>query len=302
VTAVSTEPASPVPAGSGPAGSGPAGSGPAASQRASRGHGSGDRSAASGGSAGHGADGYTARHLTVLEGLDAVRKRPGMYIGSTDGRGLAQCLGEIFDNSVDEALAGACSRIEVTLHADGSAEVIDNGRGIPVDAEPKTGLSGVELIMTRLHAGGKFGGGSYTASGGLHGVGASVVNALSGRLDVWVEKAGYEWMMSFRRGVPGEFAGEGPDAAFTPGSGIRKGRKVARSATGTRIRFWPDRQIFVPGAGWTFGWLAQQARQTAYLVPGLSIKVMDERPPGEHADQSHPEDGRRRGQPRRPGR
>jgi DNA gyrase subunit B len=301
VTAVSTEPASPVPAGSGPAGSGPAGSGPAgdgsagrrpaASQRASRGHGSGDRSAASGGSAGHGADGYTARHLTVLEGLDAVRKRPGMYIGSTDGRGLAQCLGEIFDNSVDEALAGACSRIEVTLHADGSAEVIDNGRGIPVDAEPKTGLSGVELIMTRLHAGGKFGGGSYTASGGLHGVGASVVNALSGRLDVWVEKAGYEWMMSFRRGVPGEFAGEGPDAAFTPGSGIRKGRKVARSATGTRIRFWPDRQIFVPGAGWTFGWLAQQARQTAYLVPGLSIKVMDERPPGEHADQSHPEDG-----------
>jgi DNA gyrase subunit B len=227
----------------------------------------------------------------VLEGLDAVRKRPGMYIGSTDGRGLAQCLGEIFDNSVDEALAGACSRIEVTLHADGSAEVIDNGRGIPVDAEPKTGLSGVELIMTRLHAGGKFGGGSYTASGGLHGVGASVVNALSGRLDVWVEKAGYEWMMSFRRGVPGEFAGEGPDAAFTPGSGIRKGRKVARSATGTRIRFWPDRQIFVPGAGWTFGWLAQQARQTAYLVPGLSIKVMDERPPGEHADQSHPEDG-----------
>jgi DNA gyrase subunit B len=296
VTAVSTEPASPVPAGSGPAGSGPAGDGsagrrPAASQRASRGHGSGDRSAASGGSAGHGADGYTARHLTVLEGLDAVRKRPGMYIGSTDGRGLAQCLGEIFDNSVDEALAGACSRIEVTLHADGSAEVIDNGRGIPVDAEPKTGLSGVELIMTRLHAGGKFGGGSYTASGGLHGVGASVVNALSGRLDVWVEKAGYEWMMSFRRGVPGEFAGEGPDAAFTPGSGIRKGRKVARSATGTRIRFWPDRQIFVPGAGWTFGWLAQQARQTAYLVPGLSIKVMDERPPGEHADQSHPEDG-----------
>jgi DNA gyrase subunit B len=286
VTAVSTEPASPVPAGSGPAGSGPAGS-----QRASRGHGSGDRSAASGGSAGHGADGYTARHLTVLEGLDAVRKRPGMYIGSTDGRGLAQCLGEIFDNSVDEALAGACSRIEVTLHADGSAEVIDNGRGIPVDAEPKTGLSGVELIMTRLHAGGKFGGGSYTASGGLHGVGASVVNALSGRLDVWVEKAGYEWMMSFRRGVPGEFAGDGPDAAFTPGSGIRKGRKVARSATGTRIRFWPDRQIFVPGAGWTFGWLAQQARQTAYLVPGLSIKVIDERPPGEHADQSHPEDG-----------
>jgi DNA gyrase subunit B len=226
----------------------------------------------------------------VLEGLDAVRKRPGMYIGSTDGRGLSQCLGEIFDNAVDEALAGACSRIEVTLHADGSAEVIDNGRGIPVDNEPKTGLSGVELIMTRLHAGGKFGGGSYTASGGLHGVGASVVNALSGRLDVWVEKAGYEWAMSFRRGVPGEFAGDGPDAAFTLGSGIRKGRKVAKSATGTRIRFWPDRQIFVPGADWTFGWMAQQARQTAYLVPGLSIMVTDERLPREHADESQAED------------
>jgi DNA gyrase subunit B len=213
-----------------------------------------------------------------------------MYVGSTDGRGLAQCLGEIFDNAVDEALAGACSRIEVTLHADGSAEVVDNGRGIPVDDEPKTGLSGVELIMTRLHAGGKFGGGSYTASGGLHGVGASVVNALSGRLDVWVDKGGYEWTMSFRRGAPGSFAGDGPDAAFTPGSGIRKGRKVARSATGTRIRFWPDRQIFVPDAEWKFGWLAQQARQTAYLVPGLSIKVTDERPPREHADEGHAED------------
>ena len=193
-----------------------------------------------------------------------------MYIGSTDERGLSQCLGEIFDNAVDEALAGACTEIDVILHADGSAEVRDNGRGIPVDNEPKTGLPGVELIMTRLHAGGKFGGGSYTASGGLHGVGASVVNALSGRLDVWVEKAGYEWAMSFRRGVPGQFAGDGPDAAFTPGSGLRKGQKVAKSATGTRIRFWPDRQIFVPGSDWAFPWLAQQARQTAYLVPGLS--------------------------------
>jgi DNA gyrase subunit B len=286
VTAVSTEPASPRAAGSRSGDRGAAsaaGRGPVA--RGSQGAGSG------GPGGGHGADGYTARHLTVLEGLDAVRKRPGMYIGSTDGRGLAQCLGEIFDNSVDEALAGACSRIEATLHADGSAEVTDNGRGIPVDNEPKTGLSGVELIMTRLHAGGKFGGGSYTASGGLHGVGASVVNALSGRLDVWVEKAGYEWMMSFRRGVPGEFAGVGPDAAFTPGSGIRKGRKVAKAATGTRIRFWPDRQVFVPGADWKYGWLAQQARQTAYLVPGLSIKVADERPPREHAEESQAEDG-----------
>jgi DNA gyrase subunit B len=236
---------------------------------------------ASAGSAQRGAgaaDGYTARHLTVLEGLDAVRKRPGMYIGSTDNRGLMQCLEEIFDNSVDEALAGHCSRIEVTLHPDGSAEVIDNGRGIPVDIEPKTGLSGVEFVMTKLHAGGKFGGGSYTASGGLHGVGASVVNALSGRLDISVQKAGYEWSMSFRRGVPGEFSGAGPDARFQPGSGMRKGRKVAKTATGTTIRFWPDRQIFVPGAGWGFGALAEEARQTAYLVPGLSIKVTDDRP------------------------
>jgi DNA gyrase subunit B len=267
VTALSTEPAPSVPAGTGPG------------SRATRG--------AAGRQGAAGADGYTARHLTVLEGLDAVRKRPGMYIGSTDERGLAQCLGEIFDNAVDEALAGACTEIEVILHADGSAEVRDNGRGIPVDNEPKTGLPGVELIMTRLHAGGKFGGGSYTASGGLHGVGASVVNALSGRLDVWVEKAGYEWAMSFRRGVPGQFAGDGPDAAFTPGSGLRKGQKVARSATGTRVRFWPDRQIFVPGADWAFPWLAQQARQTAYLVPGLLIRIADERPASERrADQA----------------
>jgi DNA gyrase subunit B len=248
VTALSTEPAS----------AGPAGSGPAKRRGA--------------------ADGYTARHLTVLEGLEAVRKRPGMYIGSTDTRGLMQCLDEIFDNSVDEALAGHCTRIEVTLHADGSARVTDNGRGIPVDIEPKTGLSGVELVMTRLHAGGKFGGGSYTASGGLHGVGASVVNALAGRLDVTVLKAGYEWSASFRRGVPGQFAADGPDAPFTPGPALRKARKIARTASGTTTRFWPDRQIFVPGADWAFAALAEVARQTAYLVPGLGIRVTDERP------------------------
>ena len=162
------------------------------------------------------ADGsYTARHLSVLEGLDAVRKRPGMYVGSTDGRGLQHCLWEIFDNSVDEALAGHGTGIDVILHADGSAEVRDNGRGIPVDIERKTKLSGVELVMTRLHAGGKFGGGSYTASGGLHGVGASVVNALAARLDVEVDRDGRTWAASFRRGVTGEFAGPGPDADFT---------------------------------------------------------------------------------------
>jgi len=230
------------------------------------------------------ADAYTARHLSVLEGLDAVRKRPGMYVGSTDSRGLQHCLWEIFDNAVDEALAGHCSRIEVTLHADGSAEVRDNGRGIPVDIERKTKLSGVELVMTRLHAGGKFGGGSYTASGGLHGVGASVVNALSARLDVEVDRDGRTWAASFRRGVTGEFAGPGPDADFARKAGLRPLGRVAgtgraRKATGTRIRFWPDRQVFLRDARFSFDVVAERARQTAYLVPGLSIIIREE-PPG----------------------
>src|SRR6202044_3569789 len=223
------------------------------------------------------ADGYTARHLTVLEGLEAVRKRPGMYIGSTDGRGLLHCLWELIDNAVDEALGSHCTKIEVILHDDGSAEVRDNGRGIPVDIEPKTKLNGVELGMTRLHAGGKFGAGSYTASGGLHGVGASVVNALASRLDGEVDKDGAQWAMSFRRGVPGEFSGPGPGAAFQPGSGLRKVRRGGKTVTGTRIRFWPDQQVFVRGAVWRFDALAQRARQTAYLVPGLTIRIVDER-------------------------
>ena len=222
------------------------------------------------------ADAYTARHLSVLEGLEAVRKRPGMYIGSTDSRGLQHCLGEIFDNAVDEALAGHCTGIEVTLHADGSAEVRDNGRGIPVDVERKTKLTGVELVMTRLHAGGKFGGGSYTASGGLHGVGASVVNALAARLDVEVDREGHTWAASFRRGVTGEFAAPGPDADFTRKSGLRQLSRVTRRATGTRIRFWPDRQVFISGARFSFDALTERARQTAYLVPGLTISIREE--------------------------
>jgi DNA gyrase subunit B len=229
------------------------------------------------------ADGYTARHLTVLEGLEAVRKRPGMYIGSTDGRGLLHCLWEIIDNAVDEALGGHCTSIEIILHDDHSAEVRDNGRGIPVDVEPKTGLTGVELVMTRLHAGGKFGGGSYTASGGLHGVGASVVNALASRLDVHVDREGAEWAASFRRGVPGEFSGPGPEDQFRRASGLRKVRRVAKTVTGTRIRFWPDQQVFVRGALWSFDALAQRARQTAYLVPGLTIRIADERTEADRA-------------------
>jgi DNA gyrase subunit B len=221
--------------------------------------------------------GYTARHLLVLEGLEAVRKRPGMYIGSTDSRGLMHCLWEIIDNSVDEALAGFCGHIEVVLHGDGSVEVRDDGRGIPVDAEPKTGLSGIEVVMTKLHAGGKFGGGSYAASGGLHGVGASVVNALSARLDVEVDRGGSTHAISFRRGAAGEFAGEGPTTKFTGRSGLRKVRRVAKRVTGTRVRFWPDRQIFLKEAAISVDDLHNRARQTAFLVPGLTIVVRDER-------------------------
>ncbi|MFJ2604349.1 type IIA DNA topoisomerase subunit B [Streptomyces sp. NPDC091279] len=222
------------------------------------------------------ASNYTARHLLVLEGLEAVRKRPGMYIGSTDSRGLMHCLWEIIDNAVDEALGGYCDHIEVILHDDSSVEVRDNGRGIPVDVEPKTGLSGVEVVMTKLHAGGKFGGGSYAASGGLHGVGASVVNALSARLDVEVDRSGNTHAISFRRGVPGAFAAAGPDAAFDSTSGLRKVKRITKARTGTRVRYWADRQIFLKDAKLSLDNLHQRARQTAFLVPGLTIVVRDE--------------------------
>jgi DNA gyrase subunit B len=228
-------------------------------------------------------DDYSARHLSVLEGLEAVRKRPGMYIGSTDSRGLMHCVWEIIDNSVDEALGGFGSEIEVILHSDASVEVRDTARGIPVDIEPKTGLSGVEVVFTKLHAGGKFGGGSYAASGGLHGVGASVVNALSERLDVEVDRNGATWAMSFHRGEPGIFEDSGepsPDAPFTPfisGSELRKIGKVAKGVTGTRIRYWADRQIFTKGAEFQLDELSARARQTAFLVPGLTLEVVDER-------------------------
>src|SRR5690349_20746250 len=192
---------------------------------------------------------YTARHLLVLEGLEAVRKRPGMYIGSTDTRGLMHCVWEIIDNSVDEALAGEAHLVEVTLHPDDSVEVYDDGRGIPTDKEPKTGLPGVEVVATKLHAGGKFGGGSYVATGGLHGVGLSVVNALSARMDIDVDRSPSSQGISFRHGVPGVFVGDGPDASFSAQSGLtRKGGRVAKAKSGTRIRFWPDRQIFTKDA------------------------------------------------------
>jgi DNA gyrase subunit B len=218
---------------------------------------------------------YNAQHLLVLEGLEAVRKRPGMYIGSTDSRGLVHCLWEIIDNAVDEALAGVCTKVDVTLHPDGSAEVHDNGRGIPVDKEPKTGLSGVEVVFTKLHAGGKFGGGSYAATGGLHGVGSSVVNALSSRLDVEVDRSPATWHMSFQRGVPGVFKGDGPDVDFKPESGLRKGGRVKKGVSGTRIRFWPDRQIFTKDASFAFDDVVTRLRQTSYIVPGLELRITD---------------------------
>ena len=219
---------------------------------------------------------YNAAHLLVLEGLEAVRKRPGMYIGSTDTRGLMHCLWEIIDNGVDEALAGAARRIEVTLHPDDSVEVYDDGRGIPVDKEPKTGLPGVEVIFTKLHAGGKFGGGSYVATGGLHGVGASVVNALSARLDVDVDRSPSQQGMSFQRGVPGVFATDGPRAGFEARSGLtRKGGRVAKGRSGTRVRFWPDRQIFTADATLKYDELITRARQTSFIVPGLELSLRD---------------------------
>lgn len=227
---------------------------------------------------------YGARHLQVLEGLEAVRKRPGMYIGSTDQRGLMHCLWEIIDNSVDEALGGHCTEISVELHPDGSVTVTDDGRGIPVDIEPRTGLSGVEVVFTRLHAGGKFGSGTYSASGGLHGVGASVVNALSERLDVEVDRGGKTYRMSFHRGEPGLFKDKGeaaPDAPFTAfaeASELQVVGKAPRGKTGTRVRYWPDPQVFGKETEFVFEDLLARVRQTSFLVPGLKIKVADRRP------------------------
>ena len=200
-----------------------------------------------------------------------------MYIGTTDSRGLMHCLWEIIDNAVDEALAGHCKKIEINLAADGSVEVHDDGRGIPVDKEPKTGLTGVEVVMTKLHAGGKFGGGSYAASGGLHGVGASVVNALASRLDVEVDRDGKIYWMSFKRGHAGIFEGEGINAPFTEKSGLRVIGKVSAKVTGTRIKWWFDKQIFLKEAQLAIEDIYARARQTSYLVPGLTLIVNDSR-------------------------
>ena len=229
---------------------------------------------------------YGAKDLSVL---DAVRKRPGMYIGTTDSQGLMHCLWEIIDNSVDEALAGFCNNIVVTLHTDGSVEVADNGRGIPVDKEPKTGLSGVEVVLTKLHAGAKFGNSSYNAVGGLHGVGSSVVNALSSRLDVEVDRDGKTHHMAFHQGHPGVYADADP-ANPSPDSPFKRTRKnkpteleiigkVSPKTTGTRIRYWYDPEIFNKTAEFSYEQLIDRVRQTSFLVPGLKITIVDENVP-----------------------
>ncbi|MEI2774939.1 MAG: DNA topoisomerase (ATP-hydrolyzing) subunit B [Tetrasphaera sp.] len=210
---------------------------------------------------------YDASAITVLEGLEAVRKRPGMYIGSTGERGLHHLVWEIVDNAVDEALAGYADTIDVTLMADGSVRVKDNGRGIPTDIHPTEGVSAVELVLTQLHAGGKFGGGGYKVSGGLHGVGSSVVNALSTRLDVCVRQKGHAHRMSFDHGVP-----TGP---------LTQMEETA--ATGTTITFWANPDIFDTVE---YDWETLRARlqQYAFLNKGLAITLIDERVPDEASE------------------
>ncbi|GAB3565082.1 DNA topoisomerase IV subunit B [Amycolatopsis endophytica] len=214
---------------------------------------------------------YGADDLTHLEGLEAVRKRPGMYIGSTDSRGVNHLFTEIVDNSTDEGVAGHATRVVVTLHADGSVQVDDDGRGIPTGVHAKSGLSGVELVLTRLHAGGKFGGSGYKTSGGLHGVGASAVNALSHRFDVTVRNGGKVHEMSFAHGKPGVFDGPGPKAKFTPQPGLRiAGRMKRGERTGTSIRYWHDSRYFEKGAELDVEQVRTKLRNTAFLVPGVT--------------------------------
>jgi len=207
---------------------------------------------------------YTAEDIQVLEGLEAVRRRPGMYIGGTDARALHHMVYEVVDNAVDEALAGFCDRIEITIHPDNSITVEDNGRGIPVDIHPQVKRPALEVVMTRLHAGGKFGGGGYKVSGGLHGVGVSAVNALSQWLEVVVKRDGKVWRQRYERGRP-----------VTDVEVIGKMKKGER--TGTRVTFLRDPEIF-DVLEYRFDVLAQRFREIAFLTRGLHIKFVDERP------------------------
>ncbi|AMM19495.1 DNA topoisomerase IV subunit B [Frondihabitans sp. PAMC 28766] len=209
---------------------------------------------------------YEASDIQVLEGLEAVRKRPGMYIGSTGPRGLHHLVQEIVDNAVDEALAGYCDTIHVFMREDGGIRVVDNGRGIPVDMHPIEKRSTVEVVLTVLHAGGKFGGGGYAVSGGLHGVGSSVVNALSTELDVEVHRQGSVWRQSFTDGVPVAPLAQGEDA----------------DDTGTIITFWPNAEIFET-VEFDYETLRNRFQQMAFLNKGLRITLTDERPLPEDA-------------------
>jgi len=204
---------------------------------------------------------YTAEAIQVLEGLEAVRRRPGMYVGSTDVRGLHHLVYEVTDNAVDEALAGACDHIEITIHADNSVTVEDNGRGIPVDIHRPTGKSALEVVMTTLHAGAKFGGGGYKVASGLHGVGVSAVNALSEWLEVEVKRNGKLYRQRYERGVP-----------VTPVKAVGKA-----NGTGTRVRFLADSTIFKK-LDYRYDTLAQRFREMAFLTRGLTIRFRDERP------------------------
>jgi DNA gyrase subunit B len=235
---------------------------------------------------------YGADDLTHLEGLDAVRKRPGMYIGSTDSRGVNHLANEIIDNATDEGVAGHATAVTVTLHADGSVQVDDDGRGIPTDINAKSGLNGVELVLTRLHAGGKFGGSGYKTSGGLHGVGASAVNALSLRFDVMVKRDGKVHEISFQRGVPGEFAGPDPSSRFRPAGGLRLVRKMKRGErTGTSIRYWYDARYFETVARLDVDAVRAKLRNTAFLVPGVAYSLRDETRPESTTETYHHPNG-----------
>jgi len=201
-----------------------------------------------------------------------------MYIGSTDSRGVGHLVNEILDNSTDEGVAGHATHVEVTLHPDGSVQVDDDGRGIPTDINAKSGISGVELVLTRLHAGGKFGGSGYKTSGGLHGVGASAVNALSLRFDVTVKRDGKVYELSFRHGVPGVFDGPSPTAGFTERPGLRTVGPMKRGeSTGTSIRYWYDARYFETGAVLDVDAVRAKLRNTAFLVPGVAYLLRDAR-------------------------
>jgi DNA gyrase subunit B len=221
-------------------------------------------------------DVYDASKIQVLEGLEAVRKRPGMYIGGTGTEGLHHLTVEIIDNAVDEAAAGFGTHVEVTLHRDGSIEVGDNGRGIPVDAKGD-GRSALEVVFTELHAGGKFGSGAYSHSGGLHGVGASVVNALASKLVVEVDRDGTTWRLVFLERVPGTYARDG---SFKPGSKLEKVKSIPAGRTGTRVRFWPDLDIFDPDARVEYEKVRDHVARVCFLVPGLTVTLTDRRGQG----------------------